>query len=240
MSGELYGLSGPGQRVSSPPPQSTEAGESGLIDLGSMFSGGLIGALLGGGGSPLIPEGMNPIDFLASLMGLRWDQVDAIEDGQLGLVDRVDLLSALEDRGSAYASGQGELINTGRVPFNHPVGPMKGVRLENSGFTLLKRGAWDIEARLAFSYTLAPGGGAQSWEIRVYRPDGTLFSRQVDGSNEANANTRGMFSTVVVPDENYRVEVWITQLIAVRATIGGPENNRFTVKHISDSIENPI
>lgn len=237
MSGELYGLSGPRGRVASPPTPATGQGAGDLIDLGKLFSGGLIGALLGGGQTVEVPDGMSAGDYLAALMGLRWMQMDDFADEQLAIRDQVALLSQLEDTGSSYANGSGALVNVGKVAFNNPLGPEKGCQLVNGGWLLGDYGRWDIEARMAFSYTIGPGG--IGWQIRVYRPDGTLYSYQHDGHTDSNSNTRGMHTSVVVPTAGYRVEVWITTLVIGRATIGGAENTRLTVNHITRSIENP-
>ncbi|MEJ9078608.1 hypothetical protein WKY82_09325 [Gordonia malaquae] len=178
------------------------------------------------------------ISSILDQLGILGGRMDDFVDGQLELNDRTDLLSPLLDYGSCFANGSGEISQIGRVPFNQKVGPMTGCRLESNGIVLEDQGLWQINARLAFSYTI--GGGAQTWRIRVYRPNGTLFSEQLDYSSESNENTREMLTTVVVPDAGYRVEVWITALIIGRATIGGPQNNRLTVQHISRSTEFPI
>ena len=236
MSGELFGLSS-GPRTAYTPGSGSQGDDTGTgTDAASNIAAKIVKTLLGGGALPDL--GDDPFGKLEQLLGLRWAQMDGFEDGQLALTDRVDLLSALEDRGSCYAAGSGALINTGRVPFNSPVGPMQGVRLESGGWTLLAPGAWDIEARLAFSWTV--GGGGQVWQVRTYRPNGTLFSVQTDADTNNGENTRGISTTVVVPDVGYRVEVWITTLVIGRSTFGGPDNNRFTVKHITNSVVNPI
>ncbi len=195
--------------------------------------GGLVKALQG-----VYAGAIGWLNSLSSMFAGKWDQLETVTDGQLELNDRVDLLSPLQDYGSCYASGSGNLINTGRVPFNKQIGPMIGCHLDSNGIVLEEEGLWDIRARLAFSWTI--GGGAQTWRIRVYRPDGSLFSEQLDYSSESNENTREMNTSVVVPAPNYRVEVWITALIALRATIGGPQHNRFTVQHITRDTSFPI
>lgn len=203
--------------------------------LTNMFEG-LLGNVLQG-----ITAGLAaPFAFLADLMNLRWDQVDRIDDGQVEMNDRVDLLSPLQDYGSCFAAGQGDLINTGRVPFNQQIGPMVGCHLASNGIVLDDQGLWDIRARLRFSFTVSPINTWLAWEIRVYAPNNSLFSAQLDEVSDMNSNTREMNTTVVVPGPGYRAEVWITNLAPVRATQGGPRNNRFTVQHITRSTDNPI
>ena len=233
MSGELYGLSGPGQRFYQQPPQRPGGDLGQSLNLAQSIAQQIAQALLGGG---IFDLGDDPLGAAANLLGLRWLQMDDFEDGQLALRDRLDLLSQLEDTGSSYADGQNAIVNLGKVPFDRPLGPQKGCQLVNGGWVLGDQGRWDIYARMAFSFTIGPGG--IGWQIRVYAPNGTLFSYQVDSYTDAASNTSGMHTSVVVPGPGYRVEVWITTLVAGRATIGGSQNTRLTVNHITRDISN--
>ncbi|MCF8605165.1 hypothetical protein L5I01_17565 [Gordonia sp. HY442] len=163
------------------------------------------------------------------------ENVEQLEIKQEDLNNRQDLLSPLEDFGSCFANGQGNLINTGVVPFNQQVGPMTGCHLENNQIVLDDFGLWTLQARLSFSYTVVPGQGGIAWEIRTVSPSGGIFDRQYDVVDHMGSTTRPIDTSVVVPTAGYRVEVRITSLAPVRATIGGKENNRFTVHHISRS-----
>lgn len=81
MSGELYGLSGPGQRFyQTPPPSSPPAGEGGGLDLAGGIAGKLAQTLLGGGGSgnSLIPD-IDPLGFVETILSGRWLQLDRHE-----------------------------------------------------------------------------------------------------------------------------------------------------------------
>ncbi|WP_411815659.1 hypothetical protein [Gordonia sp. SND2] len=167
----------------------------------------------------------------------RWS--NDIVDGQLALNESVDLLSPLQDYGSCYAKGSGDLINLGKVPFNQQIGPMTNCHLASSGIVLEDKGLWDIRARLAFSYTV--GGGGIAWEIRIVKDsDGSIFSVQKDYVVDKESCTREMNTTVVIPTGGYRAEVWITTLVIGRATTGGPSYNRLTAQHITRSTVNPI
>lgn len=195
----------------------------------------LLNALMGVGGGVLGGALSGIADFFSG----RWEDVDTVVDGQLDLNDRVDLLSPLQDYGSCYASGSGNLINTGKVPFNKAIGPMTNCHLASSGIVLEDKGLWDVRARLAFSFTI--GGGGIAWEIRVVKDsDGSLFSVQKDYVTDPGSCTREINTTVVVPDAGYRAEVWITTLVLGRATVGGPSQNRLTAQHITRSTVNPI
>lgn len=163
-----------------------------------------------------------------------------VRDGQLDLNGRVDLLSPLQEYGSCYAAGQGDLINTGRVPFNRQIGPMTGCHLwpEMNAIVLDSPGLWDIRARLGFSWTI--GGNAVRWHIRVVSPQGTIFHQTFDRSAMSAVNHREINTSVVVPSVGYFVEVWIDALEIGRATLGGPENNRLTVQHITRDTRHQI
>ncbi|WP_411815477.1 hypothetical protein [Gordonia sp. SND2] len=238
MSGELYGLAGPDQRRYQTPPPTADQGSG--TDLATGVAQQFVRTLLGNADVDVPAD--DPFGFLAALLGIRWDKMDSFEDGQLALLDRVDLLSPLQDFGSCYAPGSGDLINLGKVPFSKQVGPMDGCQLVNAGIVLNDKGLWEICVRLAFSYTI--GGGGIGWEIRTYAPGGGgssgIFSVQRDYVVDSQTTMREITTTVVVPDPGYRVEVWITTLVLGRATTGGPENNRFSVKHITRSAVNPI
>lgn len=182
---------------------------------------------------------LGDFDPFAALFGSR-PIVEKVTDGQMDLLDRIDLLAPLLDYGSCFADGQGGILNNGRVPFNRQIGPMTGCELVNDAIVLEEEGLWDINARLGFSYTLAPGGGLIQWRVSVYRPNGTVFSRTLDEVNHGGVTHRQISTSVVVPGPGYRVEVWITYLIAGRATTGGPEENRLTVQHKSLSTDHPI
>lgn len=225
-----------------------EIGSNALEGLFDNLFGNLISSIVravmgifipGGGGG--IPAGLNPLSWLSDLMGMRWDQVDSIEDGQLGLNSRVDLLSPLQDYGSCYARGVDGIVNTGKVPFNQQIGPMTGCHLASNGIVLDDKGLWDIRARVWFSWTASPISGVINWEIRVVRDsDGSVFSVQRDQVRDTDVNCREINTSVVIPNAGYRAEVWVTNLAPGRSVWGGANYNRFTVQHISRSTANPI
>lgn len=174
---------------------------------------------------------------LADLAG--WSR--EVHDGMTDLTERTDLLSALEDFGALYAPGQGEILNTGKVPFNTQIGPMTGCHQSSNGLVLDKAGLWKIDCRLAFGFTIAPGGGGAVWEARIiHEATGSVFASRVDQFNSTAEQTRQLTFPIVIPSGGYRVEVHITGLILGRGMRGGSRWNGLAAHHISHSTDHPI
>lgn len=164
---------------------------------------------------------------------------DAFEDGQLALRNRLDLLSPLLDYGSAYMDAQGGFLqfgsNHGTMPFTNQIGPMRGCELHDNGIRLLAPGLWDVRCQMAFSSNaLGVGNGTVEWYVRVYRPDGVLFSQQVGIEANVWTKTSTIVSSVVVPEPGYVVKVEVKWIHGSRKLLGGPTNNRLVVQHISN------
>ncbi|WP_336819033.1 hypothetical protein [Gordonia sp. MMO-8] len=185
----------------------------------------------------VIPGDVNPLQYLSHLMGIRWAQVDTIQEGVDDLKGRFDLMSPYEDRGSAYADGSGSIVNVGKVSFNNKIGESKGCDLINGGWLLYDAGSWRVLARVAPSFTI--GGGSVGWEIRCFREDGSFYRAKRYENSNSGAHTTDLSGTFTVPGPNYRIEVWITDLIIGRATRGGSTLTELSVDHISRSIVNP-
>ncbi len=162
----------------------------------------------------------------------------AFQDGQLALNTRLDLLSPLVDYGSAYMDPVGGFLqfgtNSGTMPFNKQIGPMRGCELHDGGIRLKDKGLWDLHAQLAIGgNALNVGSGRVDWKIRVYAPDGTLFSEQVGFKWNTRRETDVIVSSVVVPEAGYVVKVEISWIHGSRELLGGPANTRLKVQHIS-------
>ncbi|MEJ9078865.1 hypothetical protein WKY82_10625 [Gordonia malaquae] len=230
---ELPGATGGVRRAMTPRPKNP-------IDLFTELAKGLAHAIMGifiPDQVITIPGGVNPLTYLSSLMGIRWAQVDTIQEGVDDLKGRFDLMSPYEDRGSAYADGSGSIVNVGKVSFNNKIGESKGCDLINGGWVFDDMGSWRVLARVAPSFTI--GGGAIGWEIRCFRPDGSFYRAKRFEGNDSGAVTTETSGTFTVPGPGYRVEVWITDLILGRATRGGSTLTELSVDHISRSIVNP-
>lgn len=209
------------------------------VDVKKMITGGLASEM--SKGATKFFQGLT--DRLADIFdGKRppgWEKVaDAFKDGQLALTQRLDLLSPLLDYGSAYMDSKGGFLlfgdNHGTMPFVNQLGPMQGCELYDNGIRLLDAGLWDIRAQLAFGgNTLGVGAGKIEWLVRVYRPDGSLFSEQLGVEDNVWTKTSTIVSSVVVPEPGYVVKVEVAWIHGSRRLLGGPRNNRLTVQHIS-------
>ena len=162
----------------------------------------------------------------------------ALRDGQFALNDRLDLLSPLVDYGSVYMDAVGGFLqfgnNSGTMPFNRQIGPMRGCELHDGGIRLKDKGLWDLHAQLAIGENaLNVGSGRVDWRIRVYTPDGTPFSTQTGFKWNTRRETDVIVSSVVVPEAGYVVKVEISWIHGSRELLGGPANTRLKVQHIS-------
>lgn len=176
---------------------------------------------------------------MGGIFGSLGQRVEEIRDGQLDLTNRTDLLSPLLDYGSAYAGSTGGIFNAGQVSFNNPVGPFQNCRLSGGRFILQDQGVWDLRARLYFDFINILGGNVK-WELRVLRPDGSIFSRQYDQFNSQGIESREINTSVTVPAAGYQVQVSITDIAVLRGSLAGPAYNRLTVQHITRDTSFPI
>lgn len=163
----------------------------------------------------------------------------AVKEGQLELNNRVDLLSPIQDYGSVYIpSGDSELKGAQILPFTAQIGPMKGCKQYKNGIMLLDKGLWDIRAQVTSSWvrTLTLAQQDVPIVLKIYTPNGELFSSQRSNSNTAGVNTQTIVSSVVVPEAGYYIEVEIEYIYTGRGIYRGPAWTRLTTQHISREI----
>lgn len=187
--------------------------------------------------------GFGAFSALSALMGSKWETVDDLVDGQGSLLDRVDLLSPLQDYGAAYCP---QLVNTGwsggefKIAYTAQIGPRKNVELDGTGgFILEEEGLWDVRARAGVGTAIINGNF--QWEIRIYPPDrSSIFSVLTDYHDSTSQVFREMSMPIVVPAPGYRVEVWVTVLTNNRFIQSGARWTRLSVQHISRSTTHQI
>lgn len=156
-----------------------------------------------------------------------------ITDGQTHLQDRMDLISALLDYGSAYIPEGRHLNGALTLPFTQQLGPMRGVRLKGNGIELLSPGLWDIRALVTRSFALTLAVNGMRTDVLVKRPDGSTYSIQSHKNHNSEVSTATVITSVVVPEPGYYVEVYSYGVIG-RGVVGGPRWSRLTVQRISD------
>lgn len=217
-------------------------GGGSMLDRIGSESGGL-GAALGQGFSGLIGGIGNALRGIFTPGGLFapvGEAMKPIHDGQHELKDRTDLLSPLLDYGTVFAPEEGRRHGLGFVPLTRQLGPMRGCELindHNGGIRLLGKGLWDIRAQVTFDYVvtvLEPE--VMGVQIRVYRPNGTLYSVQNYQEKSSAVTTCTIVSSVVVPASDYRVGVYIGANVDRRGLLGGPAWTRLTAQHISNEV----
>lgn len=170
---------------------------------------------------------------------------ERVDDGQLSLSERADLLSPLLNYGSAYcpANNLSDRIMTGAgvFPFTELLGYHHNVRIrDGGGLVLEEKGTWNIEGSVTCQGRNISKAGSviASTAVTIYvdviKPDGSVWSRAIKkmpisgfGSTIGVATQNVTFPssydfkfTVQVPDPGYAIKVE-----AVRAGAIGYDNN---------------
>lgn len=189
-----------------------------------------------------IPQGVDQSAAEQSLRQLGYMLNESYETGQRlevnqeDLNNRADLLSPLLDYGSAYMAALNPSRSGQTLPFSNQIGPMRGCRLEGGRIILESAGLWDVRAQLFFD-RVAVLTGAIWWEIRVLRPDNSVYSFVQAQMDDTEPVTMTNVASVVIPQAGYKVEVAIINLASTRGLLGGAHRNRLTVQHISRDTE---
>ena len=191
-----------------------------------------------------IADALNGIFTPGGLFSPVGDAMQYFRDGQQDLTDDVDLLSPLLDYGSAFIDPGSRVHGTGYAVFSRQLGPMRGCELitdSQGGILLLDKGLWDIRVHLTADSILQVSSHAPfRFELRVYDPrDGSIFSRQAFNGNDMDPLTGTIVSSVVVPEPNFRVRVYVTKMASGRGVLGGPAWSRLAVQHLSRQVEGP-
>lgn len=158
----------------------------------------------------------------------------AIRDGQQEVYNLYRRLSPLEEYASAYMDASWSLDGTGRVPFGRVLVGSRGVTPNANSFVLNDFGLWKIDAQIWPSWWLTSAGSDVAFEIRVLRPNGSIYHRKLTRTEGRTADHPLAVSTsVVVPDVGYRVEAVITSISPGRGLQGGSDKTHLIVHHIN-------
>lgn len=187
-----------------------------------------------------IPQGVDRSAAEQSLRQLGYMLNESYETGQRlevnqeDLNNRQDLLSPLLDYGSVYMGTATAIAQPMTLPFSNQVGPMRGCRLTGSRIELLDQGLWDIRCQVWANEVPAPGlTGVLNWEVRVLRPDLSVYSIQAQTNETQRPYSQTAVASVVVPEPGYLVEAYLSFIASFRSLRGGVNFNRLTVQHIS-------
>lgn len=247
MSGELYGLSGPGQRVHGPiPPGKT--GEDSLLDSAGQLADGItlnplrllaqaLGADSGGGIAGVLSaiangllgaitgtfEGGGILGTISDLLNIQWFRVNEHESSLADLQDKTQALEGVIGHASFWMpTSPGTTTSITRMPFTARSGPIVGIEpLGDGRLRLLSRGSWDINAQVEFWGGLLMPPGTYM-RILVRDPAGEpFFLRDAKASTSDNVTLTNV-ANVVVPTSGYTVEVeaW-TDSIPIGGTTRG-------------------
>ena len=207
----------------------------------------LFGNLLGGFFQGLLDvfNGLNPANWLPRP---AIDFAEYVRDGQEDLNNRTDLLSPLLDYGSwcCRPGSAHARFGGGVMPFNHQIGPVKGMthmgdNVHNGGRIRLDDiGLYDIRATVTVSwYGIGPfRDETLSWYIRVIKPDGGLHSVHSELGyfmQTWNTVTMSSTSTVVVDEPGYFVDIYVLSP-GDRGWRSGPKWTRLSIQHISREV----
>ncbi|WP_052083211.1 hypothetical protein [Rhodococcoides fascians] len=185
-----------------------------------------------------IPRGVDKEAAEQSLRRFGYMVQETYEQGQRTAIEqedlnhRQDLLSPLLDYGSAYMNHTNPRWSGQPLPFTNQVGPMRGCRLEGGRIVLESEGLWDIRCQLFFDFVSTLTGHIW-WEIRVLRPDNSLYTFVMAQMDDQRPVTMTNVASVVVPEPDYKVEAVVINLASTRGLQGGVHKNRLTVQHIS-------
>ena len=209
--------------------------------------GNFITSLIGGlfKGMTDILNGLNPANWFPQS---AIDFAEHVRDGQEDLNNRTDLLSPLLDYGSwcCRPGAAHALFGGGVMPFNHQIGPVKGMthmgdNVHNGGRIRLDDiGLYDIRATVTVSwYGIGPfRDETLSWYIRVIKPDGGLHSVHSELGyfmQTWNTVTMSSTSTVVVDEPGYFVDIYVLSP-GDRGWRSGPKWTRLSIQHISREV----
>jgi len=169
------------------------------------------------------------------------ETIDRLVKSEEELGNRTDLLSPLLDYGSCYVNPNNRVHGEGWAVFSERIGPMRGCEMitdTQGGIRLLDKGLWDIRLHLTADGFFQLPGQTKSFDfnLRIHRPDGSLYSSQGAMSYNENPITQTVVSSVVVPESGYQVRVYVTNMFSGRGILGGPKWSRLTAQHISRDV----
>lgn len=202
-------LSGTTPRDPSGPTNIVDEILRGAGGLGSGLAGGFAG-LIGG-----IGDAIRGIFTPGGLFAPVGEAAQEIRDGQLELLDRVDLLEGIQGYAAAYQdvniNVEWSRDNWRDITYKKQLGPAKNISVRPDGTMRLHHaGLFVVYAKIHAGATSFTGSDYCYLQIEVHRPDGSgVFSRAhmekvVPRSRE---QTLSMSWPVVVPGEGYTVRV---------------------------------
>lgn len=154
-------------------------------------------------------------------------------DGQRAIKDLVSRLSPLEEYASAFMPSTEGVWQGGRLPFTEVLVGSQGATPDGGSFVLNDYGMWRIDCQIWPSNYVVGSLSQVDWEVRVLRPDGSVYHRKRSRHIDTDSLPDKLTTTVVVPAAGYSVEVQVTSIAPLRGMRGGADRTHLTVHHIN-------
>ncbi|MBP2211073.1 hypothetical protein JOJ87_001417 [Rhodococcus ruber] len=176
---------------------------------------------------------------------------DQLQDGQLELNDRIDLLEAVNGYCALYMGMNWAVAGGHRVtlPFDNQLGPRKGADPFQNGILLASKGLWRADALVSFYPPPANWfSGASSVSIQVYLSVVAVAGGVTFTEHEYNmvvtslgAETAAFSHTFVVPaDGAYFVRVQVNHPKDSASVYGGTVRSALSVNKWSNNTDNAV
>lgn len=178
------------------------------------------------------------------------DLAAQVQDVQLGLGDRVDLLDGVRGHFSTYLGSNWRVGGNAdkQLPFDSPLGPPKGAELYNGvGIKLLEKGLWQANVHVSFQVQSGWFTGAALASVFLTvrptaNPTGIFTRRQyslvVGRAGDETANFSNIF---VIPDDNaYFVTVELNHKNTWQTVFGGTVRSGLSVTKWDFRIDNAV
>jgi hypothetical protein len=180
------------------------------------------------------------LSTLATLVNMRWTQVDDHDTAIVDLQDKTQLLEGVIGYGCRYmSSGPGVTTSAETMNFDTQIGPAVGVTLRPGGlFRLDSKGLWRFEAQVYFQG--ASGAPPRCFmDIVIRNAAGAEFTRLRAMGSTDDPLTLTNVMPAVIPAAGYTAEVqaWTSDLPIIggswRSIGAGLGTTRFSVFKIS-------
>lgn len=147
--------------------------------------------------------------------GSTTPELQQFRDGQLDIVNRVDLLEGIQGYCAAYqtvnVNAEWGLNNWRDIPFKGPLGPAKNMLLDTTRgeIVMSTAGMFVVYAKIHARKTGYDGGNYAYMEVECLRPDRTVYATcHVDQYVRKDySQTFSVAWPVVTPGEGYRIRV---------------------------------
>lgn len=215
-----------------------------LVPIKVNLQGGFLGTIIDGVASGI--EGVAKWGFdkvahagqrMLNRLGFLQTQVEETRDGQLELNERQDLLSPLLDYGSFFIPMNQRQRGEKYLEFTQQLGPARGVELSGATIKLLDKGLWDIRMHVVADWVGPLSKSEVQVEMLVAQPGMAPYSKQIAAEKTSSRTTLTITSSVVVPDDGYRVSFLVRKSDSFRKFLTGPAWSRVSIQHISRSVE---